>query len=64
MHLPPCHPFTNREALFGLMDAHPLGTWVCPGTDGLIANHVPFVLDRRRGPHGTVLGHVAGVIAP
>lgn len=59
MYLPPCHTLTDCDALFALIDAHPLGTWVCPGTGGLIANHLPFVLDRRPGTHGTLLGHVA-----
>lgn len=59
MYLPPYHQLTDRNTLFALIDAHPLGTWVCQGAEGLIANHVPFVLDRHRGPHGTLLGHVA-----
>lgn len=59
MYLPPYHQLNDRDALCSLVDAHPLGTWVCQGADGLIANHLPFVLDRQRGPHGTLLGHVA-----
>ena len=42
-----------------LIESHPLGAWVCHSTGGLIANHVPFFLDRMRGPHGTLIGHVA-----
>ncbi|MBT9549731.1 MAG: FMN-binding negative transcriptional regulator [Hydrogenophaga sp.] len=59
MYLPPYHQLTDRDALFSLIDTHPLGTWVCQGSGGLTVNHTPFVLDRRRGPHGTLLGHVA-----
>ncbi|MFP8780813.1 FMN-binding negative transcriptional regulator [Hydrogenophaga sp. RWCD_12] len=59
MYLPTYHRLDNRDALYGLIDAHPLGTWVCRGADGLIANHIPFVLDRQAGPDGTLLGHVA-----
>jgi transcriptional regulator len=59
MYIPSRHSLNGREALFSLMDAHPLGAWVCRGRDELIANHIPFFLDRRRGPHGTLLGHVA-----
>ncbi len=55
------HTFTDREAILSLVDAHPLGAWVCQGADGLLANHVPFVLDRDRGAWGTLIGHVARV---
>lgn len=58
MCLPPYHQPTDRDALFALIDAHPLGSWVCQGEDGLTANHITFVLDRHQGP-GTLLGHVA-----
>ena len=50
MYVNPLHRLTDREALFALMASHPLGAWVCHGRDGLVANHVPFLLDRSRGP--------------
>lgn len=62
MYVHPRHRWTDPEALqapMALMAAHPLGAWVCHGDEGLIANHVPFWLDRSRGPHGTLIGHVA-----
>jgi transcriptional regulator len=59
MYVNPLHRLTDRETLFALMAAHPLGAWVCHGRDGLVANHVPFLLDRRRGPFGTLIGHVS-----
>lgn len=59
MYIHKKHRLTDRDAIFSLMDAHPLGAWVCIGRGGLIANHVPFVLDRSRGPHGTLIGHVS-----
>lgn len=37
----------------------PIGAWVCPSADGLIANHIPFLLDKSRGKFGTLLGHVS-----
>ena len=59
MYVPPRHAVHDPAALPDLVDAHPLGAWVCqPGT-GLVANHLPFLLDRSRGPRGTLLGHVA-----
>ncbi len=59
MYVNPLHRLTDRETLFSLMASHPLGAWVCHGRDGLIANHVPFLLDRSRGPFGTLIGHVS-----
>ena len=59
MYRPPYHRFDDSAEQFDLIDAHPLGTWVCQGAQGLIANHLPFVLDRARGEHGTLLCHVA-----
>jgi transcriptional regulator len=61
VYVNPLHRFTDREALFSLMASHPLGAWVCHGRDGLVANHVPFLLDRSRGPLGTLIGHVSRV---
>jgi len=48
----------HLEAL-ALIDAHPLGAWVAITDDGLVANHIPFVLDRSQGKFGTLLGHVS-----
>jgi transcriptional regulator len=59
MYIPPLHRLADNEALISLMQAHPLGAWVCLGEGGLIANHVPFLLDRSRGTHGTLIGHVS-----
>lgn len=59
MYLPPYHQLTDRDGLFSLMEEHPLGTWVCQGAGGLVVNHIPFLLDRQQGRHGTLLGHVA-----
>lgn len=41
------------------MQDHPLGVIVTHTEQGLDANHIPFELDATRGPHGTLLGHVA-----
>lgn len=59
MYVTKHHQLDDREAMFSLMDAYPLGAWVCAGQDGLVANHVPFLLDRNQGPTGTLIGHVA-----
>jgi len=64
MYVHPRHRQDDLATLQALLDAHPLGTWVLhaddgAGTGGLVANHLPFLLDRSRGPLGTLVGHVA-----
>lgn len=59
MYLPLAHRLDDHEAQLDLIEAHPLGAWVCMGPEGLVANHLPFVLDRAAGRHGVLRGHVA-----
>ena len=59
MYLPALTAEPDRQTLHALIDAHPLGTWVTQGEGGLNADHVPFLLDRDVGAHGTLVGHVA-----
>ena len=59
MYISRHHQLTDREAIFSIMDSHPLSAWVCQVDGALVANHVPFFLDRTRGPLGTLVGHVA-----
>lgn len=59
LYVNPPHRLTDRQTLFALMTSHPLGAWVCPGRAGLVANHVPFLLDPSRRPFGTLIGHVS-----
>ncbi|WP_295952346.1 FMN-binding negative transcriptional regulator [Rhodoferax sp.] len=59
-YLPKHFEETDPATLHALVRAHPLSTWVVPQTDGeLLVNHIPFLLDADRGPHGTLVGHVA-----
>ena len=60
MYVHPAHRLDDRDALFALMAANPLGAWVCHGREGLIANPLPFLLVRHRGPLGTLVGHNPG----
>lgn len=53
------HRLADVAAMHALMQAHALGAWITAGAAGLAANHIPFLLDRTRGAHGTLLGHVA-----
>ena len=59
MYIPKHHEETDVGVLHALIRAHPLGTWVTPGDGGLVANHVPFLVDANRGEHGTLVAHVA-----
>jgi transcriptional regulator len=59
MYMPAHFEETRPEVLHALLRAHPLATWVVQGGDGLLVNHIPFLLDADRGPHGTLVGHVA-----
>jgi transcriptional regulator len=59
MYIRQDHQLTDIDTMFSLIDEHALGAWVVAGKDGLVANHLPFLLDRSRGPHGTLVGHVA-----
>ena len=59
MYNPKHHQETKIEVLHALVRAHSLGAWVILADEGLVANHIPFLLDGSRGEHGTLVGHVA-----
>jgi transcriptional regulator len=56
----PAHFAEQRPAeLQRLIQAHPLGTLVHHGPDGLDAEHIPFEFDADTGPLGLLTAHVA-----
>ena len=59
MYLPAHFEETRTAVMHDLLRAHPLATWVVQSADGLVVNHIPFLVDADRGPHGTLVGHVA-----
>jgi transcriptional regulator len=59
MYIPAHYQESSVSVLHALITAHPLGTWVTPGDEGLIVNHLPFLIDESRGDFGTLVGHVA-----
>lgn len=59
MYIPKLHQQTDIGASQTLIETNPLGAWVAPSENGLVANHIPFLLDRSRGKFGTLLGHVS-----
>lgn len=56
MYLPLPHRLDDADAAHRLIGEHPLGVWVCTCQGELIANHLPFHLDRERG---ALVGHVS-----
>ena len=59
MYVPAHYREPDVAVLHVLITAHPLGAWVTQGDGGLIANHIPFLIDASRGEFGTLIGHVA-----
>jgi transcriptional regulator len=60
MYIPRSHAESRPDELYAYIEAHPLATLVTssPG-HGLFATHLPLVLHRDRGTHGTLEGHIA-----
>lgn len=50
---------TDAATVQALVQAQPLATLVVSHEGVLHANHIPLYLDPERGPHGTLIGHVA-----
>lgn len=59
MYIPPHFRESDLGVLHDLMHAHPIGTLIIHGTDGLTADHIPFLIERDAGELGTLRGHVA-----
>jgi transcriptional regulator len=64
MYAPPHFAETRPEALLDYIAAHPFGSLVTAtvpddGLHSLDAAHVPVVIDRTRGDHGTLEAHLA-----
>jgi transcriptional regulator len=59
LYIPKYYAEKDVAILHALIDAHPLGAWVTAGGAGLVANHIPFLIDPARGEFGTLVGHVA-----
>ena len=59
MYLPPHFNIEDLTRQHDLIQAAPLGLVISHGPQGLTANPIPFVLDRDKGPSGTLRGHMA-----
>jgi transcriptional regulator len=59
MYIPKHYEETDVGVLHELILAHPLGAWVTHINGDFRVNHIPFLVDRSRGEHGILVGHVA-----
>jgi transcriptional regulator len=59
MYVPAHFAVQDQEALYQLINEHPLGVLVTNGAGGLDANHIPFELAPNEGEHGVLRAHVA-----
>jgi transcriptional regulator len=63
MFVRPCWKPWDLEAAYDLMGTDPWALLVQNGDEGPFATNLPLYLDRSRGPHGTLVGHIAAANA-
>lgn len=59
VYLPEHFDAPDPDGMREIIERFPLATIVTLGPDGICANHIPLLLEPDRGPHGTLIGHVA-----
>jgi transcriptional regulator len=59
MYIPAAFREARPEQLHALIRAHNFGTLISQLDGELFATHIPFLLDAERGPHGTLIAHLA-----
>ena len=59
MYIPSSFAERDLPTLHAFIEGHPLAALVTATPDGLLASHIPLVLDRASGPFGTLIGHLA-----
>jgi transcriptional regulator len=59
MYIPTPFREDRLDVLHETMRENSFATLVSLGPDGLIATHLPLLVDVNRGPYGTLIGHVA-----
>jgi transcriptional regulator len=59
MYQPTHHREDRLEVQHDLIESHPLGLLISAGPEGLLANPLPFLLQRNSGPLGTLQVHMA-----
>lgn len=59
MYIPKFNEETRLDVMHALIESQPLATLVTMSSSGLFATHLPMVLARGEGPHGTLRGHLS-----
>jgi transcriptional regulator len=59
VYVPASFAETDTARLHAFMRRHSFAILTSQGEDGLIASHLPVLLDAERGPKGHLLGHMA-----
>src|SRR5262245_23455970 len=59
MYIPSHFAETDQGRLHDFIEASSFGLLVSTPGGGPFANHLPFLLERDAGPHGTLVGHMA-----
>src|SRR5262245_46172618 len=59
MYVPPHFAVSDLTQLHDLIERYSFGLLISQVGGVPFASHLPFLLDRTAGPHGTLLGHVA-----
>jgi transcriptional regulator len=59
VYVPAAFAVSDPAKLHELIRRHSFGVLISQGDDGLIASHLPLLLDADVGPHGRLVGHMA-----
>jgi transcriptional regulator len=59
MYIPAAFAETDPATLHEFIDAHGFGLLVSTHRGEPFVSHLPFLLEREAGPHGTLVGHMA-----
>ncbi len=59
MYIPPLFAVHDKSAIFEVIERFSFATLVTHAQNGLIASHLPFMLDRESGDDGTLIAHMA-----
>ncbi|MDA1015925.1 MAG: FMN-binding negative transcriptional regulator [Planctomycetota bacterium] len=59
MYTPASFAETDQNTLHEFIEQHSFATIVSRSGEGIVASHLPLLLDRNAGPHGRIVGHMA-----
>jgi len=59
MYIPTFNQENNISTLHKHIKKHPFAMWTTVSNGEIIVNHLPFLLDEKKGEHGTLFAHVA-----